>query len=145
MNKPEREGFIAVEEVEEEKPKTIEATATEEVGAVEESLPEWPITVKLLHKPVQIKAGETTDELTFREPTAGDIMRAGGNPCRIEVVELGGGNVTWQPIIDDIKMLRLMATLSGILEPFLQRMDTRDYASCAHRLRRFFLPEQGIW
>ena len=113
---------------------------------VVEDLPEWPMTIKLLHKSIDTKPGGVpVNELTFREPTAGDLMRAGGNPCRVENVEIGGSTVTWQPVIDDIKMMRLMASLSGVIEVYLQRMDPRDYASCAHRLRRFFLPEQGVW
>jgi hypothetical protein len=155
MNKPEREGFVGAEEIEgadeqeeqrqqETRRSTLEIDETAEPGPTED-LPEWPLTIPLLHRPVDTKPGVSVNELTFREPTAGDIMRAGGNPCRVEIVEMGGGRVTWQPQIDDIKMLRLMATLSGILEPYLQRMDTRDYASCAHRLRKYFLPEQGIW
>jgi Phage tail assembly chaperone proteins, E, or 41 or 14 len=152
MNKPEREGFVGAEEIDDvDEPKRSTITideAAEEAPAESaggEDLPEWPMTIPLLHKPVETKPGVTITELTFREPTAGDIMRAGGNPCKVEIVEMGGGRVTWQPQIDDIKMLRLMASLSGVLEPYLQRMDTRDYASCAHRLRKYFLPEQGIW
>ena len=163
MNKPEREGFVAADEIdgfEEAAPpppkrSTItidndegagaEAGAAAAAPAGGEDLPEWPLTIALLHKPVETKPGVTVNELTFREPTAGDIMRAGGNPCKVEIVEMGGGRVTWQPQIDDVKMLRLMASLSGVLEPYLQRMDTRDYSSCAHRLRKYFLPEQGIW
>lgn len=149
MNKLQREGFVGekiVDDDDEEEDKQtalqIDETAEPVVG---EDLPEWPLTIPLLHKPVETKPGVTISELTFREPTAGDIMRAGGNPCKVEIVEMGGGRVTWQPQIDDVKMLRLMAALSGVLEPYLQRMDTRDYSSCAHRLRKYFLPEQGIW
>jgi Phage tail assembly chaperone proteins, E, or 41 or 14 len=107
---------------------------------------EWPITIKLMHKPIFVPPGtEPVRELVFREPSAGDIVRAGGNPCRIEVVEMSGGLATFQPIIDDKKMMLLMAVLTGIPDPFLQKMDPRDYNSAAHRLRRFFLPEQGLW
>lgn len=146
MNRPEREGFVATEKVNDE---DVVTAASEEAEAppppIEEQVDDWPLTIKLLHRQVEIKPGVAVDELTFREPTAGDIMRAGGNPCRVEIVEMGGGRVTWQPLIDDAKMLRLMSSLCGVMEPYLQRMDTRDYSSCAHRLRRFFLPEQGIW
>ena len=150
MNKPEREGFVAAEEVDEDEEKSSQKRPVVEIDeeaapAPVEEVEEWPLTIQLLHKEVETKPGVTVSELTFREPTAGDIMRAGGNPCKVEIVEMGGGRVTWQPQIDDIKMLRLMASLSGVLEPYLQRMDTRDYASCAHRLRKYFLPEQGIW
>lgn len=152
MNKPEREGFVGADEIDSpddelptKKKKAAAIEIDDEAEVVAEDLPEWPLTIPLLHKPVETKPGVTINELTFREPTAGDIMRAGGNPCKVEIVEMGGGRVTWQPNIDDVKMLRLMASLSGVLEPYLQRMDTRDYASCAHRLRKYFLPEQGIW
>lgn len=152
MNRPEREGFVGDEiDSPDETPKkkrpavVIDEEAAPAEAAPAEDLPEWPLTLPLLHKPVETKPGVTVSELTFREPTAGDLMRAGGNPCKVEIVEMGGGRVTWQPQIDDVKMLRLMASLSGVLEPYLQRMDTRDYASCAHRLRKYFLPEQGIW
>jgi hypothetical protein len=146
-----REGFVQGDEPEpvDEGVKKLEAPATEEADAevvpFEAPADEWPLTIKLLHKPLQIKKGEEIKELTFREPTAGDLMRAGGNPCRVEVIDVGGGMVTWQPIIDDMKMIRLMASLCGVHEPVLQRMDTRDYSSCSHKLRKFFLPEQGIW
>lgn len=141
MNKPERQGFVEDEPVDD-----VSATKTAAVEPVAEPpLPEWPMTIELRHKPLQRGRGEEINELTFREPTAMDIIRAGGNPCRIEVTELVGGQVSYSPVIDDAKMMRLMANLSGLLEPQIQKMDPRDYSSCAHRLRRFFLPEQGIW
>lgn len=97
---------------------------------------EWPIHVKLLHKPVRNMRGEEVHELSFREPTGGDINRY-GNPCRIS----GEGDVQ----IDEVKMMRVMAALSGILIPNLERMDPRDWNSCAYRLRNFFLPEVEAW
>jgi hypothetical protein len=148
VNKPEREGFVAAEKLDDEDvEKIVEAKAeAAEPETFEPDMPEWPMTIPLLHKAIETKPrGEPVKELTFREPTAGDIIRSGGNPCKVEIVEMGGGRVTWQPLIDDAKMLRLMASLSGVIETYLQRMDPRDYSSCAHRLRRFFLPEQGIW
>jgi hypothetical protein len=103
------------------------------------------MTIKLLHKPIQKNRTEILNELTFREPTAMDIIRCGGNPCRIEITEVAGGRVIYNAVIDDQKMIVLMANLCGLLEPQLQKMDPRDYTSCAYRLRSFFLPEQGIW
>jgi hypothetical protein len=79
---------------------------------------------------------EDVDELVFREPMAGDINRY-GNPCRISP----DGDV----IIDEQKMTRVIAALSGILIPNIERMDTRDWNSCAYRLRSFFLPEVAAW
>jgi hypothetical protein len=64
-------------------------------------------------------------------------MRIGGNPVRL--------NDKFETIIEDAKMLTLMANLSGIMEPRLQQMDPRDFNSCAYRLRNFFLPEAAAW
>jgi hypothetical protein len=96
----------------------------------------WPIRVKLLHKPVRNNQGELVHELVFREPTGGDINRY-GIPCRI--------NVDGEVVIDEQKMMRMIAALSGILPPFLDAMDPRDWSSCAYRLRSFFLPEVAAW
>jgi hypothetical protein len=142
MNKPEREGFVDKTPVDEVK---IDVASETEQEAPIELAPEWPLIIKLLHKPIQKSRTEVLNEITFREPTAMDIIRCGGNPCRIEVTEVSGGRVVYNPIIDDKKMFVLMANLSGLMEPQLQKMDPRDYNSCAYRLRSFFLPEQGVW
>jgi hypothetical protein len=75
-------------------------------------------------------------ELSFREPTGGDINRY-GNPCIVDQ----NGDV----IILDRKMITMMAVLSGVLQPFLEAMDPRDYNSCAYRLRGFFIPDPAAW
>jgi hypothetical protein len=148
MNKPEREGFVKDDPVDVDEAKSKLPVPDETVEAdtgVEEGIPEWPMVIKLLHKPLQKSRTEVLNELTFREPTALDIIRCGGNPCRIEVTEVSGGRVIYNPIIDDKKMIILMANLAGLLEPQIQKLDPRDYNSCAYRLRSFFLPEQGVW
>jgi hypothetical protein len=131
---PKREGFQDPET------KPIAALASEPPPIDSEPPPEpmeiWPIRVKLLHKPVRNMQGEEVTELVFREPTAGDINRY-GNPCRITTE----GEVA----IDEQKMMRVIAALSGILIPNLERMDTRDWNSCSYRLRNFFLPEVAAW
>jgi hypothetical protein len=96
----------------------------------------WPVKVKLLHKKVRNMKGEMVNELSFREPTGGDINRY-GNPCHVDQ----NGDV----IILDRKMIVMMAVLSGILQPFLEAMDPRDYNSCAYRLRGFFIPDPAAW
>jgi hypothetical protein len=142
MNKPQREGFVRDEPVVDiDETKTIEHEAEPTPAPVAE----WPLVIKLLHKPLQKTRTEILNEITFREPTAMDIIKCGGNPCRIEITEVSGGRVVYNPVIDDAKMMVLMANLSGLLEPQLQKMDPRDYTSCAYRLRSFFLPEQGVW
>lgn len=136
MNKPQpREGFVKDHEAQ----ITVDVSAEPSPPAPQESLPieTWPVTVRLLHKGVRSNKGELIKELNFREPTARDILRIGGNPVRL--------NDKFETIIDDAKMLTLMANLSGVLEPFLQDMDPRDFNSCAYRLRNFFLPEAAAW
>jgi hypothetical protein len=92
--------------------------------------------VRLLHKPLRVSKTEERHELTFREPTGRDI-NACGNPVRID----SRGEI----LIDDQRMLHMMANLSGVLSPILERMDPRDYASCAYRLRNFFTPNVEAW
>jgi hypothetical protein len=135
MNKPVREGFVK----EHETPQiTVEIPSEPAPQAAEGPLPEtWPVTVRLLHKPVRNGKNELVKELNFREPTARDIMNVGGNPVRLDD--------RFDPHIDDRRMIILMANLSGILSPNLEAMDPRDYASCAYRLRGFFMPEAAAW
>jgi hypothetical protein len=142
MNKPDkREGFV----VKEAEPPVGEQTGTvidneEPVVPVppptEPEKETWPVKVKLLHKKVRNMKGEMVSELAFREPTGGDINRY-GNPCIVDQY----GDV----IILDRKMIVMMAVLCGILQPFLEAMDPRDYNSCAYRLRGFFIPDPAAW
>jgi hypothetical protein len=126
MNKPIREGFVA------EEPAPAEAAPP----VPEQRVENWPIKVKLLHHPIRNHKNEELHELSFREPTAADIIR-NGNPCRIDS--------DWEIIIDDRKMSAMLATLGGILTPEIERLDPRDFASCSFRLRGFFLPEPAAW
>ena len=85
MNKPTREGFVddsAPIELKDVTPKVPEPEFEPEAPSPEE-VPEWPMVIKLLHKPIQKSRTEILHELTFREPTALDIIKCGGNPCRI--------------------------------------------------------------
>jgi hypothetical protein len=130
MNKPMREGFV-----ERERPQVVVEVPSEPTPQEAPQAPPqetWPVTVRLLHKPVRNMKGEMVKELNFREPSARDIMHIGGNPVRL--------NDRFETVIDDVKMLALMANLSGIVSPLLEVMDPRDFASCAYRLRGFFLP-----
>ena len=96
----------------------------------------WPITVKLLHKKIRGPKGEMVSELTFREPTGGDINRY-GNPCMV--------NQDGDVVIIERKMTTIIAVLSGVLQPFIEGMDPRDWNSCAYRLRGFFIPDPAAW
>jgi hypothetical protein len=98
--------------------------------------PAWPMVIKLRNKPIIGPRGESIDELKFREPTGGDVMRI-GNPCWIR----SDGEL----MIDDPKMMRMMGQLSGVLAPLLEAMHPKDYNSCAYRLRPFFIPDWDAW
>lgn len=96
----------------------------------------WPVTVKLRHRPIRNAKQEELHALVFREPTGGDINRY-GNPVRLN------GDGIW--VIEEQKMSMMMAALSGVLLPVLETMDTRDWNSCAYRLKGFFQPEWQAW
>jgi len=133
MNKPtKREGFVDADPVpasESEGGDVIQQTAAAEAA-------EWPVKVRLLHRGVRNSKNEEVKELIFREPTGGDINRY-GNPVRI--------NQDGDVVIDERKMTTMMAVLSGVLQPFIETMDPRDWNSCAYRLRGFFLPDPSAW
>lgn len=139
MNKPQkREGF----QVDDERP-ALDATKASEPAPEDDQQQEadivqedWPIKVRLMHRPIRNNKGEDVRELSFREPTGGDINRC-GNPVRI--------NQDGDVIIDERKMTLIMSALTGVLSPLLERMDPRDWNSCAYRLRGFFLPDPAAW
>jgi hypothetical protein len=119
------------------RPREPEPELPEEPAEPPPAPPEtWPITVKLLHKPTRNNKNEPISELTFREPTGGDINRY-GNPVRI--------NQDGDVIIDERKMSMIISSLSGVLLPFIDALDPRDWNSCAYRLRSFFLPDPSAW
>jgi hypothetical protein len=77
-----REGFVAAEEVQEDAAASNAAAATDMPAArTEPDLPEWPLTIPLMHKPL-MKGNEEINELIFREPTAMDIIRRQSMPHR---------------------------------------------------------------
>jgi len=170
MNKPQRaqrEGFfdeadLQPKPLEPPRPLEVEAAKPAPVPALEsQPQPEakpppearpppaeperWPLVIELRHKKLKTPE-EIIERLTLREPTAGDIAKAGGNPVRIEIIEIKmDGLAHFNIVIDDKKMMALISQLSGVLVMFIETMDPRDYNSVAYRLRRFFMPEQGLW
>jgi hypothetical protein len=136
MNVPvAREGFQHADPV---TPQPASASAPPAAPAplpVEDVRETWPIRVKLVHKSIRDQDNRELKELLFREPTAGDINRY-GNPVRL--------TDDYDAVIDERKMTLIMANLSGVHSPFLDKMDPRDWNSCAYRLRTFFLPEPAL-
>jgi hypothetical protein len=137
MNKPnKREGFVTNEPLDQTAAIEPPVIDNEPAPAPEPEREMWPVKVKLLHKGVRRNDGSTVHELSFREPTGGDINRY-GNPCMV--------NQDGDVVILDRKMTTMMAALSGILQPFIEAMDPRDWNSCAYRLRSFFIPDPAAW
>lgn len=139
MNKPaKREGFVDAEPLADAEQQATTAAMPEPI--VEEMPQEpadvWPVKVKLMHRPIRGLKGEMIHELSFREPTGGDINRY-GNPCHI--------NQEGDVVILERKMTTMMAALSGILPPMIDLLDPRDWNSAAYRLRGFFLPDPASW
>jgi hypothetical protein len=171
MNKPVREGFIQQETVEvevpaESPPPVLEVEAEvapdnkptyEELEAEVKRLRErlapppdvWPMVIKLRHRPIKApgKDGKEVmiNELSFREPRANDMIKAGGNPVRVAFMGVVDGQPNYDYMIDDARMTKVMANLMGIQDAYLMALDPRDYASAAYRLRRFFISDQGLW
>jgi hypothetical protein len=97
---------------------------------------EWPMTIKLVNKPIRNNKGERVHEITLREPRAGDINRF-GNPVRF--------NGEGEPVYDERKMTYMIAALADILPPFIEEMHPRDWNTIALKLRNFFLPDPRGW
>jgi hypothetical protein len=110
--KPFKEGFV-----DNEIPTELPQETQPEI-----SVEKWPIVVKLLYKTIRNERGESLSELAFREPRGGDINRY-GNPVRV--------NADGDVVIDERRMMMVMAALSGVNMPFLEMMDPRDWNSCA--------------
>jgi hypothetical protein len=147
---PKREGFVLDDKPD---PKVIDAEPIHKEHKVrpspppeivsspverdeKEVIPEWPMKVKLVNKKIRNNKGEMVDEITLREPRAGDINRY-GNPVRF--------NNDGEPVYDERKMTFMIAALADILEPFIEDMHTRDWNTVAMKLRHFFLPDPRGW
>jgi Phage tail assembly chaperone proteins, E, or 41 or 14 len=103
----------------------------------------WPFIYTLRYRPLKVSASLTINELTFREPSAGDILEF-GNPVNVEITPLGGKQVSFGVKIDDNRMISLLGNLctdKRILSQHLGGLDVRDYANIANKLRRFFRPD----
>ena len=129
MNQAVREGFVQPTVVDTAPPLLMQPGVVDTTPPIPISL--WPIKVKL-QKPIVGNTGQMLTEVSFREPTGNDIFRA-GNPVFISLDN--------QIMIDDKRMMMMIAFLSGVLRPLLDSLSSRDYASCAWKLRDFFLPD----
>lgn len=95
------------------------------------------MVIKLLHGPTRNRKNEEIHQLEFRQPKGGDIRRV-GNPVRL--------NSDYEIVVDERKMTRMMAALSGLrYVPLIDLLDARDWSSCSFWLQRFFLPNAASW
>ena len=109
---------------------TVVADATLETEQV------WPIRVRLIKRLTVVNRGgdQELTELSFREPTAGDIAAVG---CPVIVTDWD--NAKWE--YDAAKMTAMIARLADVPQAFIGKMSTVDWHNCATLLQRFFLPD----
>lgn len=93
-----------------------------------------PMKIKLVKS--VIANGDETDELTFREPTAGDIERT-GNPVLLDLMSGDTPKVSF----DAKAMTQMMALLAAVPPSTIRQMHPRDWNTAAWSLCRFFMPE----
>ena len=82
-----------------------------------------------------IANGDEVTQLTFREPTAGDIERI-GNPVNMDF----SGDVP-KATFDAKAMSQMMALLASVPPSTIRQMHTRDWNTIAWSLAGFFMPE----
>lgn len=90
-----------------------------------------------LRKPIQAN-GEEVSELKFREPTGGDIERA-GNPVLLDV--FSGGDNTVKISFDEKKMTTMMALLATVPPSSIRQLHPKDWNTIAWQLVPFFTPD----
>jgi hypothetical protein len=79
--------------------------------------------------------GEMVKRLTFREPTGNDMMVIGEKwPVNIN---WQSGAVTPNPLV----MAGVMSTLAAVPPSTIKALTGRDFATCAHALMGFFVPD----
>ena len=95
---------------------------------------ENPAVVVQLERPIRAFT-ETLTELAFREPNAGDILRA-GTPVDYDP-RFSPPKIS----INEVKAFAMLERLSGVPIASLERMTANDMTKCFWDIARFFLPE----
>ena len=83
-----------------------------------------------------IANGDEVTELTFREPTAGDIERC-GNPVNIDMLSGDTPKVTF----DTKSMTQMMSLLATVPPSTIRQMHPKDWNTAAWSLAGFFTPD----
>jgi Phage tail assembly chaperone proteins, E, or 41 or 14 len=94
-----------------------------------------PIVIKL-RKNV-IANGDEVSELTFREPTAGDIERV-GNPVNLQY--MANDDFT-KVTFESRSMTAMMALLAAVPPSTIRQMHPKDWNTAAWLLADFFAPD----
>jgi hypothetical protein len=95
-----------------------------------------PAFVQELEKPIQAH-GETVKTLTFREPTARDLLQI-GNPVIFNMFAT-------PPIVthEMTTMTAMLSRLGNVPPSSIEQMTTRDLIDCSWGITRFFVPHPG--
>jgi hypothetical protein len=88
-----------------------------------------------LRKPIMANGAEVS-ELTFREPTGGDIERA-GNPVIVDVFSGDTVKITF----DEKKMTQMMSRLAEVPPSSIRLLHPKDWNTIAWQLVHFFTPD----
>ena len=102
---------------------------------------EGTVTVTLI-EPIVLKGTdgneiERRESLTFRKPTALDIIEVGGSPVKID---MNDPNPAATIDFHGQRMGAMMARLAAVPPSIIARMSSNDWLACAWSLSDFFLP-----
>jgi hypothetical protein len=87
-----------------------------------------------LSRPIRAHDDDNITVLRWREPTAGDIERA-GNPIKIDFF-----STPPQLTFDEKKMSAMISLLAGVPPSSIKMISAADWNSIAWKLVRFFMP-----
>lgn len=90
-------------------------------------------TAKLREK-IPNQDGDLVDEISFRKPRGGDIMR-----CGYPVKFVPGQDIE-TATLDAVNAAKMLSALSGIPLSMIERMDPNDMTDCAWGIAGFFIP-----
>jgi len=113
-------------------------TAQDEDKPVDLSMDEAPAAEEqsfdhILSKPIQAH-GEEVRELHWREPTGGDIEKA-GNPVYLDFSG-SAPSITF----NEKKMVNMMSRLCGVPPSSIHQLTAKDWNAVAWKLFKFFTP-----
>jgi len=97
-----------------------------------------PLVIKL-RIPIQANGKEVT-ELSFREPTAGDI-EAVGNPIIVDQLSNMLSGELPRTTFDSKSMTLMMARLAMVPPSTIRQMHPKDWNTAAWSLANFFTPD----